>query len=462
MNEINNKTIILIISTLGAFWAPFITSSVNIALPHIGSELQLSSSLLNWVTSSTILAIAIFVLPAGKISDIFDRKKVMLVGTIILLAGSFFCGISQSVSFLLFSRVIQGLGSAMISTTVISIVCSAFPTHERGKALGMSVACTYIGLSAGPILGGFIISFTSWRGIFFSSLPVGIILIILLSKVLTTDSFCTEEKVKFDSKGTLLYGFSIFMLVFGLSNLLLYSWSKYILVFGFIFLLVFVYFESKIDNPILNVMALKSNRVLIFSSCASLINYSSTFAISYLMSLYLQVVKNLDPGIAGMVLLTQPALQAFLSPLAGRLSDKISPQILSSSGMALIAICLFSFGFLSSNTNIIIVIFLLGIVGMGFALFSSPNTNAIMSSVEKEYYGIASGIIGTARTVGQSFSMSLTALVSSIYLGNLPISRETIPGFMMSFKTSFIILSFLCILGVFASLARGRSIQSNT
>jgi len=460
LNDNVNKNIILLVSTLGAFWAPFITSSVNIALPYIGRDFAIGSSMLNWVTSSTILAIAIFILPVGKLSDLLGRRKIMFVGTLILTVSSLFCGIAQSITFLLFSRVFQGIGSAMISISVISIVCSVFPPKERGKALGINVACTYIGLSLGPIIGGAIITYTSWRGIFLFSLPIGVILSLLLFNILSDDEQ-REGKESFDGKGSILYGLSIFMIIFGLSNLLLHPWSKYILLLGIASIFLFIYIEDKVQNPILNVNVLKSNRVLIFSSLASMINYSSTFAISYLMSLYLQLVKHLDPSTAGMVLLTQPALQALLSPLAGRLSDKVAPQILASIGMAFITLGLLLFSFFDKNTSVFVIILLLGMIGVGFALFSSPNTNAIMTSVDKQYFGVASGIIGTARTVGQSFSMSLTALISSIFLGNAQLTDKTIPGFLMSFKTSFIILAILCLFGVFASLARGKSSSKN-
>ncbi|MFZ7121450.1 MAG: MFS transporter [Eubacteriaceae bacterium] len=455
--NITKKTIIIIVTTLGAFWAPFITSSINIALPYIGNELNISSSLLNWITSSTILTIAVFILPMGKISDMVGKRNIMFLGTIILTIASFICAISQTIVLLLFGRIFQGIGNAMIATSVVSMISSAFSPGERGKVLGINVACTYIGLSLGPIIGGFIISFTSWRGIFIFSLPIGILLIILLSRIKEEIEFSNLKK--FDMSGALLYGLSIFLLIFGLSNLLIYSYSKFMLILGLILLLVFIYFEKNTKNPILDITHFKKNRVLIFSSLASLINYSSTFAISYLMSLYLQLIMNLDPSTAGMILLIQPAFQAILSPLAGRLSDKVQPQILASCGMGLITIGLILFSLLNNSTSIIMIILIFALVGIGYAFFSSPNTNAIMTSVDKEFYGIASGILGTARTVGQSFSMSLSALITSFFLGNQIITTSTLPLLLNSIKTTFIVLSFLCLLGIFASLARGKNVN---
>ncbi|MFZ7131598.1 MAG: MFS transporter [Eubacteriales bacterium] len=456
MDYKTKRKTILFISTLGAFWAPFITSSINIALPDIASDLSLGSALLNWIPSSTILAIAVFILPSGKIADTIGRRKMMLWGVIILTLSSFFCAISQSIYFLLFFRVIQGVGNAMIATSVISIVSSAFPAGERGKALGLNVASTYIGLSTGPIIGGFIINAISWRGIFMISLPFGIILTILLMQL--KEDWKSEDSSAFDIKGTLLYGVGIFCTIFGFSNIVTFNWSKFILLLGFILLILFILIEKRIKNPILNINLFNNNKILLFSSLASLINYSSSYAISYLLSLYLQLVLGLDPSFSGLVLLAQPAMQALLSPLAGRLSDTIAPQVLASSGMGLITIGLLCFVFLDINTPVIFIVILLAIIGIGFALFSSPNTNAIMGSVSKEYYGIASGILGTSRTIGQSLSMSMTALIASIFLGNAALSPSTIPQFLTSLKTTFFVLSMLCLLGVFASLARGKNI----
>lgn len=454
MKFFTRTRIILITSILAAFWAPFITSSVNIALPYIATDFSASAALLNWVASSTILAIAIFVLPSGKVADMVGRRKVLLWGVIILAISSLFCAIAQSITFLLIFRVIQGLGSALITTSVVALVSAAFPPNERGKAIGLTVASTYTGLAAGPILGGLIVSFFSWRGVFFFSVPIGFILCILLFKI--DDNWVNEDPLPFDYKGTILYALGIFCLVFGLTNIVSYTWSKWLLILGIIIIAIFIVVERKITNPIINVTLFKGNRILIFSSLASLINYSSTFAISYLMSLYLQVVKGLDPGFSGMILLAQPTLQALLSPVAGRLSDRISPRLLASSGMGLITLCLFVLSFLNVNTHFIVIIITLAIVGVGFALFASPNTNAIMGSVDIKYYGVASGILGASRSIGQSLSMSLTALIVSVFIGNAALSIQTIPQFLISLKVTFLIMSGLCLLGVFASLARGK------
>jgi len=225
---------------------------------------------------------------------------------------------------------------------------------------------------------------------------------------------------------------------------------------GFILMLIFGVYENRVKNPILNMTLIKNNKILTFSSLAALINYSATFVISYLLSLYLQYIKGFDPQQAGLILIAQPLVQAMFSPLAGRLSDRIEPRMVASLGMAVTSAGLAFFIFLTENTSIQYLIVALSVVGFGFALFSSPNTNAIMGSVAKKYYGIASGIIGSARSVGQAFSMGITSVVMVFYMGNIQISRSNHPNFLTSIKVTFIILTILCFFGIFASIARGK------
>jgi len=175
------------------------------------------------------------------------------------------------------------------------------------------------------------------------------------------------------------------------------------------------------------------------------------------LSLYLQYIKGFDPQKAGLILVAQPLVQALFSPLAGGLSDRIEPRMVASLGMAVTSIGLAFFVLLTENTSIEYIIAALSVVGFGFALFSSPNTNAIMGAVTKKYYGVASGIIGSARSVGQAFSMGITSLVMVFYMGNIQISRSNHPNFMISFKVTFIILTLLCFFGIFASIARGKT-----
>jgi EmrB/QacA subfamily drug resistance transporter len=453
-NDTINKKIVLFITTLGAFLAPFMGSSVNVALPSIGGEFGLNANLLNWVATSYILTISVFIVPFGKIADIYGRKKIFFLGILIYILSSIMCGISFITEMLIFFRALQGVGGAMMSVTVIAILTSVYTQGERGRALGLNVAATYTGLSMGPFLGGLITKHLGWRSLFFISVPLGLIILILLFKL--KHEWIEAKGQKFDFKGSVIFALGILCIMYGLSSIR-NGWSGPVLIaLGIILLICFGVFETKISDPILNISLFKSNRVLLFSSLASLINYSATYAISYLLSLYLQYIKGFEPQQAGLILVAQPAMQALFSPLAGRLSDRIEPQRVASFGMALTTLGLFFFSFLSNTTSTLSILIALLVLGFGFALFSSPNTNAVMNSIEKKYYGVTSGILGAARSVGQTFSMGITALILSIYLGNVKISSDNLPSFLTGVKVSFLVFTILCFGGIFASIARGK------
>ena len=444
-----NKTI-LATTSLGAFISPFMVSSVNIAMPSISNDFTLSSTILNWIPLSFTLSMAIFVMLFGRLADIVGRKKVLLFGVILFTVSSLICAASINPVMLICARVLQGVGGAAIAVTVVSILTSVFPAGSRGKALGLNVAMTYIGLSSGPYLGGLLVKYFGWRSIFLFTSAIGIIVVIALLQLKQDWAEAPGEKL--DLIGSAVFGLALIGIIVGFSSVMEPS-GPWLILAGIVLIFVFVYYENKISQPILNISLLKNNRVVIFSSLAALLNYSATFALSYLMSLYLQYVKGFEPSKAGLILIAQPAVMAIFSPLAGLLSDKIEIQKVASIGMAITTLGLAFFIFISQGTSILYIIVALVVLGLGFALFSSPNTNAIMSSVDKRYYGITSGIISVARTIGQTCSMGLASMVISIYIGNQPISSN-IPQLLTSLKTVFLIMTILCFLGIFASLAR--------
>lgn len=458
MESKTNKNIILLVCALGAFATPFISSSVNVALPSIGKEFAMNASQLNWVATSFLLASAIFVAPFGRAADILGRKKIYLLGILCFTLSSILCGLSVSTVMLIGARVLQGIAAAAIFGTSTAILTSAFPPNERGKALGISVAVTYVGLSFGPFLGGFLTQHLGWRSIFFVNVPLGVLIIILIM-VWIKEEWVAARNEKIDYIGVLIYGVGLLLLMVGMSSITDRWKGPLFLLTGYMALWIFGVVEGKTENPIINMTLLKSNKVLVFSLLAALINYCATFAITYLLSLYLQYIKGFDPQTAGMVLLAQPVVQALLSPFAGRLSDRLAPQKVASMGMALTAVSLALLALINNDTHISLILVATVILGFGFALFASPNTNATMSAVEPKFYGVASGLLGTARLVGQTFSMGITAVVFSLYLGNVQITKEYHPHFAEGVKIVFLILALLSVMAVFFSLAGIRRMR---
>jgi EmrB/QacA subfamily drug resistance transporter len=432
----------------------FMGSAINIALPLIGREFNSDAVLLSWLATAYLLTAAVLLVPVGRLSDIFGRARFLKLGIIVFSTGSLLCGLSGSDTILLVFRLLQGIGSSMIFTTSTAILVSAFPPNERGKILGINITAVYTGLSSGPFLGGLITYHMNWRFIFHISFLIGAITSLMLL-IKLKEEWKEAEDERFDLSGSIVYVISLTILMLGLT-FLPKPIGIALLVCGIFAFIVFFKIEAAKSNPIFNVMVFFSNRTFAFSNLSALINYSATFAISFLMSLYLQNVKSLSAQDAGFVLVTQPFFMAVLSPLAGRLSDRIEPQVVASSGMAILTIGLVVFIFLSSGFGLIPIILNLALLGFGFALFSSPNVNAIMSSVEKRYYGVASSTLASMRMIGQMFSMGIVIVIFALLIGKAEITSQNQTDFVSSIRIAFIIFSVLSFIGVFTSLSRGK------
>ncbi|MEO0253795.1 MAG: MFS transporter [candidate division WOR-3 bacterium] len=450
----NKKSSILIIACMSSFITPFMGSSINVALPIMGKELSLSASVLAWIATSYLLSVSIFLLPSGKIADIYGRKKIFLSGLIIYSFSSFLLSLFSNPFSIIFLRVIQGIGAAMIFGMGIVILTEVFPKEERGKALGINSASVYTGLSLGPFLGGILTKEFGWRSIFiFNSIFsfITAIYLILSFKM----EFKNLKKEKFDIKGATIYGVALFFLIYGLSLLPSKNGIIFFLI-GVSGTILFLNFEIKNEYPILNVNLLRKNLVFSFSNLATFINYASTAGVTFILSLYLQYIKGMNPRETGIILLSQPIVMATISPLAGRLSDKIEPSKVASFGMFLTFLSLLIFTFLEENTKILFIIFNLILLGLGLGTFSSPNTNAIMSSVDKKFYGVSAGMLATMRVLGQLFSMALVTLLLTFYIGGKKIVPENFHLFLISSKITFLTFSILSFIGIFISIKRNR------
>jgi len=450
-----SKKVALAVVTMASFLIPFMGASINIALPPIGREFAIDAVLLAWIPASYLLSTTVFLLPFGRIADIYGRKKIFTYGIFIYTIASLLAANSDSAMMLILLRIPQGIGGAMVFGTGIAILTSVYPVSERGKVLGINVAVVYLGLSLGPFLGGLLTQHFGWRSIFLVNLPLGLVIITLLLWKLKGD-WAEAKGERFDLGGSIIYGLAIVVVMYGVS-LLPETMGLGAVALGILGLIAFVWWETKAASPVLNMNLFKNNRVFVFSNLAALINYSATFAVAFLLSLYLQYAKGFSPQTAGMVLVSMPAAQAILSPLAGRLSDKIAPQILASTGMALTTIGLIMFTLLEQDTVIGFILASLVVIGIGFAFFSSPNTNAIMSSVAARSYGVASATLATMRQIGMMLSMGIAMLIFAIYIGRVEITPEYYAIFVSSMKVAFITFAILCFCGIFASLARGKA-----
>jgi len=444
----------LTIATLTSFIGPFLISGVNIALPAIEDEFNLSAVALSWVITAYLLSSTVFLLVIGRYADIKGQKSVFKLGIIVFTIATTFCGFAQNGGMLISMRVLQGIGASMTMTTGAPILVSVFPPAERGKVLGINVAAVYLGLSMGPFIGGILTQHFGWRSIFLICIPIGIITVLLVFFKLKEDlTIRTNGKV--DVIGSSLYSIALVAMVYSSSNLAkFFGWP--LLIGGILFFILFIFRSLKTEDPIFNISLFTRNRLFAFSNIAALINYSATYSLIFLMSLFLQKIKGFSPQVAGTILVAQPLIMTVLSPVAGRISDKIEPRILATSGMFISAVGLFLFVFLNEQSSLYFIVAVLMMMGFGFGIFSSPNMNTIMSSVDKNQLGVASGTSATMRVIGQMVSMTIATLIFSFYFNGTQIKNVPNPVFISSMHIAFIISGIICLTGIYFSNSRGN------
>lgn len=457
MTESEFKRSVLTVTAFASFLTPFMGSAVNLALPSIGEEFGLNAVTLNWIVSSYMLTTSILLLPAGRAGDIMGRRKIFTAGMIVFTLSMVLLTFTPGIRWLIGTRILQGVGGALMFGTNMAILTSVFPPGERGRAMGINVTAVYAGLASGPFLGGLLTRYLGWRSIFAFLIPMGIISLILIRTRMKKE-WADARGESFDWKGSAVYGMAMAALMYGFSKLP--TCGGWIITgAGVLLMPLFILREKRAVHPLFDITLVSRNRVFAFSSLAALIHYAATSATGFFLSLFLQYIKELGPRDAGFVLMSWPVTMALISPVAGKLSDHHNPGVLASIGMAISTVGLIMLCFLDQQTSVLFIVVVLLIMGAGFSLFSSPNSNAIMSSVEKRQLGNASGMLGTMRNVGQTFSMAIALMLLALYMGQEKISTANYPQLMQSMKSAFIAFSVLCLAGVFASLARNNNLR---
>ncbi|MFH0915065.1 MAG: MFS transporter [bacterium] len=446
-----DRTMVLIVTTLAGFLATFMGSSINIALPLIESEFHMSAVALGWVSLGYILAAGAVLMPVGRIADLYGRKRVFVWGLAVFTVVAFASAFSPSAPILIALRVVQGLGAALVFAPFTAMIILAYPPETRGRALGLQVAGVYLGLTLGPVLGGIIIHNMGWRALFYFVGALGVINWALPVWKLRTIDWREPRRADFDVLGSVVYALALSALLLG------FSWlpgllGALLIVVGIVGLSAFLWWETRAADPVLNVDLLRRNRVFAYANAATFINYAATFAMIFLMSLYLQYTRGLNPQTAGFVLVTGTFVQAVFSPVAGRLADRVQAHLVASAGMALCVLGLLALVFLGETTPYWYIITMLCVLGLGFAFFSSPITHTVMGSVDKRFLGVASATLGTMRLAGQNISLGLATLVLAIVVGRHTIEPGDYPHLLTSVRISFAIFTVLCVLGVAASL----------
>ena len=444
---------VLTMVLLNSFSTPLMLSSVNVALPAVARELAIGARALSWIPMAYLMASAMLVIIFGRLADLYGRKRIFLLGSLAVIISSLLTAYAQNTPMLLGGRFLQGVSAAMLYATQVALVSSVFQGPRRGRSIGMTVSAVYAGLACGPLLGGLAIDAFGWRSAFLLHIPLGLVVLVLGWRI--REEWSTPDPAPFDRVGAALYAGALLLFCLGVSRLPQID-AAALLGFSGLLIIIFIRHALRASNPLWQLRLFSRNRVFGYSCAAALLMYSATYANVVLLSLYLQYLRGMSAGSAGLVMMVQPLCMASLSPLTGRLSERVEPRLLASLGMACTALGLLSLALLQPHSPLWSVLFALMLTGVGFSLFSSPNVNAIMGAAPPGDYGAASGIVATTRILGQLTSMTLVTLAMGLLLGNADIRPQNYPQLEQAIRLSFSIAAALCVPGLLLSMNRGR------
>ena len=450
----DKKNLLLFICTVLSFFTVFAVNAVTIVIPSIATEFHMSNIVQNWVTIIFLLVVAVLSVPAGQISAKYGLKKVTIISVVLFIIISIANVLVTSQEQFLACRLILGIALSFINVTSMAMIVNAFPPEERGKALGINITGVYVGLSLSPVIGGILNYNLGWRSVVLFGVPfLFVILALLLTRI--DEEWSSFENLPLDLKGSFAYGIGMVLFMYGFT-ILNTQLGVILTVLGVMILLIFAWIELKQKYPVFDIRFFKNHKFL-SANFASLCAYLATYAVTTILNYHLQYIKGFDSQTAGMILLVAPLCQVILAPIAGRLSDRFVPQILAAIGMALGTLSLFLFSFLDSATSIEFLFVAMILYGIGFGLFSPPNTNVIMGSVPPKDTSVASAAVATMRTVGQAMSMGILTLVFAFVMGDVPIIQQYYTLLIQSCQITCIVCVVLCIASVFASFVGIKS-----
>lgn len=452
----NRESFIIAVICIVQFITPFMAAGVNVALPAIGQYYAASTFQLSLAAMVYILGLGMVLLPAGQLADICGRKKIFLIGIISFIVTSLTLPFCPSIELFLLFRFLQGASTALITTASFAILSSVIPANRRGRSMGIIISCVYAGLSAGPAIGGFLVTQMGWKYLFFFTVLFAVAALILTFTSLRGEWWGNKEQT-FDYFGSLLFALSLSLLIIGITAKdLVGDWATPLAFCGLTSLAAFLLYEYKLKSPLLNVRLLWGNKTLLLTALAALLNYAASFGIIFFFSLYLQSIKGMTPQSAGLFLMLQTLIQCILSPQTGKLADKIYPGKLATIGMAICAMSLGLAATVTAESSLIFIVTIFIIMGIGFGFFSSPNTTLIMNSVPKELYGMASSLTAVMRNLGMLVSMAISTSLIESFMGHDTISLTSSTAFMNSMQLGMSIFAGISILGIFCSIGRMR------
>jgi len=453
-NGIADKWWVLLAVGIGTFMTALDGSVVNTILPIVNRSLNSTIASVEWVVTIYLLIVSSLLLSFGRLGDIRGHKFVYILGIFIFLISSVSCGISRSVPWLVTFRGFQALGGAMLAANSPAILTKSFPSQQRGQALGLQSTMTYLGLTVGPSLGGLIAEYFNWRAVFYINVPVVMLAVGLSLRYIPSDRAETKNE-HFDWIGSLLFMSGLIALLYGLNQGHSLGWTSMpilaSLLFSLILLFLFIFIEKRIKNPMLD-LDLFSNHLFSLTVVSSILNYMCVYTILFMTPFYLIQARGFSSSQTGLILTAMPIVMALVAPMSGTLSDRIGTRLPALVGMLALACGLYFLSRLSFDSQILQIVYSLGIAGFGTGVFISPNTSALMGAAPRYRQGIAAGIMATSRNFGMVLGVGLAGAILTTYLSRYPNSQPLV--LMNGIQTTFLVAVGIALVGAFLTALR--------
>ncbi|MCK9151362.1 MFS transporter [Methanobacterium alcaliphilum] len=455
----NNQKLTIIIICLASFMGFFDISIVNVSLPTIAHHFSIDVSIVTWVVLIYVLALSSFLIAFGSLAERIGYKKVYLTGFLVFIIGSFLCGISATFNELILFRFIQATGAAMFSALTAAMVANYLPSKNRGLYMGYVATFASLGFAFGPVIGGYITQFLSWNWIFFINVPIGIIGIFLGISVLQ-EVKNKEISGKFDYVGVILLFIAQATLIFALNRGLALGWTSYLIMgtvlTAIICWILFIWRESRYIDPILNLKLLKNKHISIPTASNFFFNMPNA-GVMVLFPFYLELVKGIEVSQVGLVLAIMPLAVLIVGPIAGKLSDKSSPNKITALGALVGIISLLLLSTLDASSSMAYIGLSVFLVGASVALYNPPNMKFIMGESPKKMRGVTSGIVTTARMTANAFGVAIlqSVAVIGIYLAYGVVNKshltpdQIVHGFSSAYLAGAVIIVIALVLILF-------------
>jgi len=453
--NIETKWLVLIVIGIGTFMSALDGSVVNTILPVVTDYFKTDVATIEWVVTTYLLVVSGLLLSVGRLGDLRGNKIAYIWGFVIFVVSSALCGLSPSPEFLIAARGLQAIGAAMLYANSPAILTKNFPASQRGQALGLQGAMTYLGLTTGPFLGGWLADTFGWHSVFYINVPIGLLAIWLSIKIIPRD-MPSGQTEKFDLAGAFTFMVGLVALLYALNQGHNLGWTSPIILGLFIASLLilglFTWIEMRTPTPMLD-LSLFKRRVFSMSTISPILNYICVYSVLFLTPFYLIQGRGLSAAHAGLILTSQPIIMALTAPFSGRLSDKVGSRLPTTLGMLILAAGLFMLSRLTLTSPFWMVVMGLGIGGLGTGLFVAPNNSALMGDAPRNRQGIAAGVLALSRNVGMVLGIGLTGAIFTTVLSKG--SSGSADTLVHAFNAGLLFASGVALLAAVTSFARG-------